>query len=89
MRIDGGLLIDDLARIPERARALEAAGYDGAVSAEISSDPFLPLAIAAEHTERFRCSTSSRMCSRISELTSTTMLGTRLGLPCSLHDRCS
>jgi probable F420-dependent oxidoreductase len=44
--------------VPARARALEAAGYDGGVSAEISSDPFLPLALAAEHTERLELMTS-------------------------------
>ena len=58
MKIDGGLMIDDLAKVPERARALEAAGYDGAVTAEVSSDPFLPLALAAEHTERIELLTS-------------------------------
>ena len=58
MKIDGGLMIDDLAKVPERARALGAAGYDGAVTAEVSSDPFLPLALAAEHTERIELLTS-------------------------------
>ena len=44
--------------MPARARELEAAGYDGAVSAEISSDPFLPLLLAAEHSERLELMTS-------------------------------
>jgi probable F420-dependent oxidoreductase len=42
-RIDGA---DD------RARALEAAGVDGLFTAEAAHGPFLPLALAAEHTER-------------------------------------
>jgi len=58
MKVDGGLIVTDLAAVPERARALEEAGYDGAVSAEIASDPFLPLALAAEHTERLELMTS-------------------------------
>jgi probable F420-dependent oxidoreductase len=52
MKIDGGLAFNDLGSIRDRIRALETAGYDGAVCAEISNDPFLPLAIAAEHSER-------------------------------------
>ena len=58
MKLDGALFVDDLAQVPSRARALEAAGYDAAVTAEISSDPFLPLALAAEHTERLELMTS-------------------------------
>src|SRR5262245_5898345 len=58
MKVDGGLITTNLAEVPARARALEAAGYDGGVSAEISSDPFLPLVLAAEHTERLELLTS-------------------------------
>jgi probable F420-dependent oxidoreductase len=58
MKVDGGLMVTDLASVPARARELEAAGYDGAVSAEISSDPFLPLLLAAEHTQRLELMTS-------------------------------
>ena len=58
MKVDGALMTTNLADIPARARALEAAGYDGGVTAEISSDPFLPLALAAEHTERLELMTS-------------------------------
>jgi probable F420-dependent oxidoreductase len=42
----------DLATAAERARTLEAEGYDGLVSVETQHDPFLPLVLAAEHTER-------------------------------------
>ena len=58
MKVDGGLISTNLAEIPARARALEAAGYDGGVTAEIASDPFLPLALAAEHTQRLELMTS-------------------------------
>jgi probable F420-dependent oxidoreductase len=42
----------DLGTMGERARTLEAEGYDGLVSVETQHDPFLPLILAAEHTER-------------------------------------
>jgi probable F420-dependent oxidoreductase len=58
MKVDGGLIFQSLGRVAERVRALERAGYDGAVSAEIANDPFLPLAIAAEHSERIELSTA-------------------------------
>lgn len=58
MRIDSGLITTDLAGVPARARALEETGYDGLVTAEMAHDPFLPLALAAEHTERVELSTS-------------------------------
>ena len=47
-----GSLFGELSEAPESARAIEAAGCAGAVSAEISNDPFFPLVLAAEHTER-------------------------------------
>jgi probable F420-dependent oxidoreductase len=58
MKIDAGLITSDLASVPARARELEAQGYDGCVSAEISSDPFFPLLLAAEHTQRLELMTS-------------------------------
>ena len=57
MKVDAGLF-GDLSQIPARARELEALGYDGAMSAETSKDPFFPLALAAEHTERIELMTS-------------------------------
>ncbi|NNL86767.1 MAG: TIGR03617 family F420-dependent LLM class oxidoreductase [Myxococcales bacterium] len=53
-----GSVFGDLAGVPERARRAEADGYDGVVSAEISNDPFLPLALAAEHTEHIELVTA-------------------------------
>ncbi len=38
--------------------ALERAGYDGAFSFEAKHDPFLPLAVAAEHTARLTLGTA-------------------------------
>ncbi|MCH2172073.1 LLM class F420-dependent oxidoreductase [Myxococcota bacterium] len=58
MKIDGALGIEELSGVPERVRQLESAGYDGAVSAEIANDPFLPLALAADHSQRIELLTS-------------------------------
>ena len=59
MKIDSRVgITSDLGAVPETARPLEAAGFDGMVTAEISSDPFLPLVLAAEHTERVDLMTS-------------------------------
>jgi probable F420-dependent oxidoreductase len=46
----GTLPQDDLAGVPEAARAAEAAGYDGLVTSENKNDPFLALALAAVST---------------------------------------
>ncbi len=47
-----------LAGLGEHARMIEADGYSGLLSAETSHDPFLPLALAAEHTERIELMTA-------------------------------
>ncbi len=57
MKVDAGLF-GDLAQIPRRVRELEEIGYDGAITAETSSDPFLPLTLAAEHSDRIELMTS-------------------------------
>ncbi len=44
--------------IPARARELEALGYSGLKLPELNHDPFMPLAIAAEHTNRVELVTS-------------------------------
>jgi probable F420-dependent oxidoreductase len=49
--VDGNL-ITDLPAVPARVADLEDLGYDGAVSVETNHDPFLPLALAAEHSSR-------------------------------------
>jgi probable F420-dependent oxidoreductase len=43
---------------PRPRAAAEAAGYDGVRAAEMNHDPFFPLLLAAEHTERVELSTS-------------------------------
>jgi probable F420-dependent oxidoreductase len=43
--------------IGTRARELEELGYDGLLTAETGHDAFLPIAIAAEHTERIQLGT--------------------------------
>jgi probable F420-dependent oxidoreductase len=57
MKIDGSLT-DNLGAIPARARKLEAGGYDGAFTFEGPHDPFLPVLLAAEHTERLDLQTA-------------------------------
>jgi probable F420-dependent oxidoreductase len=52
MKVDGALLVDDPAEAGPLARRLEKAGYDGGFSFEGRHDPFLPLAVAAQQTER-------------------------------------
>ena len=57
MKVDGGLM-GGLERVPDVIRALEETGYDGAISAETSNDPFFPLLLAAKHSERIELITS-------------------------------
>ncbi len=51
-------LMGDLGTIPDRARRIEEMGYDGLFSAEVAHDPFFPLLLAAEHTERVELMTA-------------------------------
>ncbi|MPZ99515.1 MAG: TIGR03617 family F420-dependent LLM class oxidoreductase [Dehalococcoidia bacterium] len=48
----------DLSTVPERARKLEAMGYDHVSVGETSHNPFLPLVLVAEHTTHLRFGTS-------------------------------
>ena len=57
MKVDASAQAD-LTGIGARARRLESLGYDGLRLAELNHDPFMPLAIAAEHTERIELVTS-------------------------------
>ena len=57
MKIDGSIGTD-LRNVPDRAKEAEAAGYSGVWTAETSHDPFLPLLLAAEHTEELELGTS-------------------------------
>lgn len=56
MKIDGAIGFDP-SGIGAAARRLEDLGYDGAWAAETGRDPFLPLAVAAEATERLELAT--------------------------------
>ncbi len=57
MKVDGGVALD-LAKSAESAKEAEAAGYSGAWTAETNHDPFFPLLLAAEHTQRMELGTS-------------------------------
>ncbi len=57
MKLDSGLA-GDLAQAGTSASKLEAAGYDGVMSIETAHDPFLPLLMAAQETERVELMTS-------------------------------
>jgi probable F420-dependent oxidoreductase len=57
MRVDSGVMSTNLAEIGPRAKELEDLGYDGLLTAETGHDAFLPLAVAAEHTERIELGT--------------------------------
>ncbi len=58
MKCDAGLRDYDLRAIPERARKLEAIGYDCLWTSETQHDPFLPLAVAATTTSSIKLGTS-------------------------------
>ena len=57
MKTDG-YLSTNLHKVGEQAAAAEAAGHLGAFTAETSHDPFLPLVVAAQHTETLQLGTS-------------------------------
>jgi probable F420-dependent oxidoreductase len=58
MKVDGGSgLSAELDGIAVSVSDAERAGYDGFWSAETNHDPFLPLVIAAEHSERIELGT--------------------------------
>jgi len=58
MKVDTGIMGASPAEIVQRATAAEAEGYAGVWSAETSHDPFLPLMLAAQHTERVELGTN-------------------------------
>ncbi len=57
IKVDAGLGTD-LDRVPDQVREFEALGYDGVRTAETNHDPFFPLLLAAEHSDRLDLSTS-------------------------------
>jgi len=58
MQLDTVFAPTSLNEIPALARAAEDVGFDALWTAETSHDPYLPLPIVAEHTERIRFGTS-------------------------------
>lgn len=59
MRLDASLGFEpDLAGLPDLARRAEALGVAGLWSADVSHDPFLPLVVAAEHSETLELGTA-------------------------------
>jgi probable F420-dependent oxidoreductase len=58
VKIDVGILVPNLLDIPNIARAAEELGFDCLWTSETQHEPFLPLAIAAEHTTRIGLGTA-------------------------------
>jgi probable F420-dependent oxidoreductase len=52
MKVETALPIGGLEPVAAAATEAEELGYDGVLSFEVGHDPFLPLTIAAEHTQR-------------------------------------
>lgn len=57
MKVDAGIGAD-LSRVPDQVRTIEKTGYDGVRTAEMNHDPFFPLLLAAEHSEKLELITS-------------------------------
>jgi probable F420-dependent oxidoreductase len=58
VKLDTGLMSAPLRDVAGVARAAEAIGFDALWTAETSHDPFFPLVVAGEHTERIKLGTS-------------------------------
>ncbi|MCC6850458.1 MAG: TIGR03617 family F420-dependent LLM class oxidoreductase [Deltaproteobacteria bacterium] len=58
MKLDTVFAPTSLADVPALARAADEIGFAGLWTAETSHDPYLPLALAAEHSERLDLGTS-------------------------------
>ncbi|MDX9992050.1 MAG: TIGR03617 family F420-dependent LLM class oxidoreductase [Anaerolineales bacterium] len=57
MKLDAALAPAGLAEVPAIAAAAESAGFDCLWTTETQHDPFLPLALIAEHTSRIQLGT--------------------------------
>ena len=57
MQFDLFLFGQEMSSMPAVARAAEELGFDGLWTAETAHNPFLPLALAAEHTQRLSLGT--------------------------------
>jgi probable F420-dependent oxidoreductase len=58
MKVDGVLMAAALPEMGARAAKMEALGYDALYTPETQHDPFFPLVLAAEHTERIDLGTA-------------------------------
>lgn len=58
MKFDVTIFPDDLNRIPHIAKTVEDMGFDGLWTAEAQHNPFLPLTLAANATERLELGTA-------------------------------
>jgi len=58
MKLDANLPPVPLRNLPALSQAAEAIGFDGLWSTETQHDPFLPLALAASHTQRISLGTA-------------------------------
>jgi len=58
MKLDTGVMVSRLQDVPAAAKAAEEMGFAALWSFETSHDPFFPLLLAAEHTERIELGTS-------------------------------
>ena len=56
MKVDAHMT-SDWHQIPDHVKKLESLGYDGVGTAEMNHDPFMPLLLAAEHTEKMEINT--------------------------------
>ncbi|MEO2166829.1 MAG: LLM class flavin-dependent oxidoreductase, partial [bacterium] len=58
VEMDTGMAVAKLADVPAAAKAVEELGFSGLWTAETGHDPYLPIALAAEHTSRISLGTS-------------------------------
>jgi probable F420-dependent oxidoreductase len=58
MKLDRTLRTTAISAIAAEARELESSGYDGIWTSESQHDPFLPLVVAAEHTQHVEIGTA-------------------------------
>jgi probable F420-dependent oxidoreductase len=58
MKVETSIETRSLRDAPAVARKAEEMGYDGIVTSQTGHDPFLPLALAAEHTQRVTLGTA-------------------------------
>jgi len=57
VKVETTIMAPSIQALGEQARRLEEVGYDSVITPEAGHDPFLPLMIIAEHTQRLRFGT--------------------------------